>query len=169
MVYQITDKCDACGDCMAECPVECISEGTPRYVINADECQLEQVLMNLAANARDAMPTGGTLTIESRLVHYGKDDVGQILGMGEGKYALLAFSDTGTGMDEEVQKRIFEPFFTTKERGRGTGLGLAICYSIVRQHGGFIDLTSKEGQGTTFRIYLPLVHETPGMQEQSGQ
>lgn len=124
--------------------------------VSADEGQLEQVLINLAANARDAMPYGGTVTVGTRLVR-GADIHPPESAAEGGDFAEISFSDTGEGMNEEVQKRIFEPFFTTKERGRGTGLGLAICYSIARQHGGFIDLSSREGHGTTFRIYLPVI------------
>lgn len=123
----------------------------------ADSGQIEQVLMNLAANARDAMPKGGTITIETRRT---KIDRGFIKthGYGEpGLYALITISDTGIGMDEQTRQRIFEPYFTTKEMGRGTGLGLAIIYGIVTQHGGYIRCYSEPGKGTTFRIYIPLI------------
>jgi PAS domain S-box-containing protein len=126
-------------------------------VVFADMHQLEQVLMNLATNARDAMPGGGNLTISSETVTLGNDFV-RIHGFGsQGRYALLTLSDTGSGMDKETCSKIFVPFFTTKEVGKGTGLGLAVVYGIIKQHEGFINVYSEPGAGTTFRIYLPLI------------
>jgi PAS domain S-box-containing protein len=123
----------------------------------ADARQMEQVLMNLATNARDAMPNGGTLEISSDIVRIDNEFI-KTLGYGTtGRYALITVSDTGKGMDEKTKERIFEPFFTTKEVGKGTGLGLAIVYGIIKQHGGYITVESEVGKGTTFRIYLPLV------------
>jgi nitrogen-specific signal transduction histidine kinase len=120
----------------------------------ADAGQLEQVIMNLAVNSRDAMPQGGTLTVESTSVN-----VTEIPGVPpetpQGRYALLTVKDTGTGMTPQVQARVFEPFFTTKEVGKGTGLGLATVYGIVKQSGGFIRLYSDIGHGATFHVYLP--------------
>jgi CheY-like chemotaxis protein len=123
----------------------------------ADGMQIEQVLMNLATNARDAMPGGGTLTISTDCVEIDDRFVGLYEFAKRGVYALLSLSDTGVGMDKETTKRIFDPFFTTKEVGQGTGLGLSVAYGIIRQHDGFITCYSEPGNGTTFRIYLPLI------------
>ncbi|MGO9953024.1 MAG: PAS domain S-box protein [Dissulfurispiraceae bacterium] len=120
-----------------------------------DPGQMEQVLMNLATNARDAMPQGGWFTVCAELVEL-DDSFVQSYGYGtSGKYTLITVSDTGMGMEQEVMARIFEPFFTTKEVGKGTGLGLAMVYGIIKQHDGYINVYSKPGKGTTFRIYLP--------------
>jgi PAS domain S-box-containing protein len=123
--------------------------------IMADWSQIEQVLMNLATNARDAMPDGGVLTLRTERA----DIKGKLSGstVPPGEYAVIVVSDTGTGMDEETKKRIFEPFFTSKEMGKGTGLGLSIVYGIIKQHDGEIDVYSEPGKGTTFKVYLKLV------------
>jgi CheY-like chemotaxis protein len=126
-------------------------------VIYADTHHLEQVLMNLVTNARDAMSQGGSLAIRTEQITL-RDDFIANHGYGKpGRYALLSVSDTGTGMDEDTRKKIFEPFFTTKAVGRGTGLGLAVAYGIIKDHDGYITVHSEPGAGTTFKLFLPLI------------
>jgi PAS domain S-box-containing protein len=125
----------------------------------ADPGQIEQVIMNLAVNARDALGSGGRITVETSFAHLDEAFAQRHEGGKPGDYALLAIIDTGQGMTEEVKKHLFEPFFTTKESGKGTGLGLATCYGIVKQAGGFIDVQSEAGKGTAMRVYLPVAEE----------
>jgi PAS domain S-box-containing protein len=126
-------------------------------IVNADPNQVEQVMMNLSTNARDAMPDGGVLSFKTAYTEINEEFI-NVHGYGTpGPYAILTVEDTGTGMDEETREKIFEPFFTTKELGKGTGLGLASIYGIVRQHNGYIDVQSEVGKGTSFNIYLPII------------
>ena len=143
--------------------VRLIAEVDSGCTVCADPGQIEQVILNLALNARDAMPQGGTLSLRTRSVQLGEDDGLRMFGcrIQRGAYVQLRVEDTGTGMDAHTMERIFEPFFTTKELGKGTGLGLATVYGIVKQSGGYIRATSTVGQGSTFEVYFPVSGGAP--------
>ena len=137
-------------------------------LVKADPSQIEQVIVNLAINARDAMPNGGKLTIETANITLDEPDALHHSEASAGPHAMLSVADTGTGMTQEVQRRIFEPFFTTKEEGKGTGLGLSTCFGIARQSGGHIEVQSELGQGTTLKLYLPRTESAIQAKEGSG-
>ena len=128
-------------------------------IIKADSVQIEQMLMNLSINSRDAMPDGGKLVIDCRNTILDENYCKRHLGTVPGEYVMLSISDNGHGMDKQIMEHVYEPFFTTKRKGEGTGLGLAMVYGIIKNHGGHITCTSEPGKGTTFRVYFPVIEE----------
>ena len=144
-----------------------LAPGAGEMWVKADPGQIDQVILNLALNARDAMPMGGLLRIATSLDEVGPEFVGRHPGSARGRYVILSVSDTGVGISKETLAHLFEPFFTTKDVGKGTGLGLATVYGITKQSGGFLTVASEPGKGATFRIYLPCVQDRPQAQTDS--
>ncbi len=142
--------------------IEIINKPSPELgFVHADANQLEQVILNLAVNSKDAMEEGGKFIIATENVHFSEESLKPRPEVPPGRYVMLSLSDTGSGMGEDVKSHLFEPFFTTKERGRGTGLGLASVYGIIKQSHGFIYVYSEPGRGTTFKLYFPRIDEKP--------
>lgn len=138
--------------------IECnLSISGQDLIVMADQGQMEQVLLNLVTNAMDAMPDGGVLNIITESATLNKNHFGEKAPACKGSYALIRVTDTGAGIDTDTMRKIFDPFFTTKEVGKGTGIGLSMAYGIIKQHKGYIDVSSRQGKGTEFRIYLPLI------------
>ncbi|MDP8237875.1 MAG: ATP-binding protein [Candidatus Hatepunaea meridiana] len=156
----IINEMDLMLQCILRQHIKLVTTTEPNlWKIKANQGQIEQVIINLIVNARDAMPQGGTLSIETKNTRLNRDYAVGRPEVNPGKYILLTVTDTGCGMTEEVKAKVFQPFFTTKESEKGTGLGLSTVYTIVKQIGGYIWVYSEPGQGTTFQIYLPIAEE----------
>jgi two-component system cell cycle sensor histidine kinase/response regulator CckA len=140
-------------------------QATDLPTVRADTAQIQQVLMNLIMNARDALAGGGVLRIDTLTESLAESGIAAKPDAHSREYVVIVVSDTGIGMDEETLRRIFEPFFTTKDKGKGTGLGLAMVYGVVKNHGGFVKVTSEVGRGATFRVFLPVCGEPEALPE----
>ncbi|MBW2049857.1 MAG: response regulator, partial [Deltaproteobacteria bacterium] len=164
----IRDQCEMFGRTRKEITIEQnLEKGL--WVVEADQGQMEQVLLNLYVNASQAMPEGGRLLVETENLVLGEER-GRVFGLAPGRYVKISVHDTGVGMDRDMLERIFDPFFTTREVGEGTGLGLASAYGIIKNHGGVIDVHSEKGRGSSFIIYLPaseskVVHQDSDQEE----
>ncbi len=146
----------------------CVLPCAGRCLARVDPDMFHQALVNLAVNAREAMPAGGTLTVQAGSVSVSRVEAGRRPGARPGRYVMVAVSDTGVGMDEQTRRRIFEPFFTTKQDREGTGLGLSMVYGFVTQSGGFLEVDSEPGKGSTFRLYFPAERDAPGAERAEG-
>ncbi|MEK7749223.1 MAG: ATP-binding protein, partial [Bacteroidota bacterium] len=138
-------------------------------LINGDDGQIQQAVLNILINARDAMPDGGVISLQSERIDFGDHQPGAFSEARTGEYVAVSVADTGIGMTKDVQNRIFEPFFTTKDQGKGTGLGLSVVYGVINSHNGFVSVQSEPGVGSQFTLYFPLLEETDNIKRSLGQ